>query len=59
MMANTKMELLILKGSISELEAEDQAKVKQAAQEIRDLVAKHGDQGQLGLMLVTLELAAE
>lgn len=50
-------QLLILKGAISDLPAEDQAAIKGLAQQIRDLVAGGGDAGEAALALVACEVA--
>ena len=51
--------LLIVRGSIASLPAEQQQKVAVIADQIRDLVLKNGDEGALALALVGAEEAAK
>jgi hypothetical protein len=50
--------LLIIKGTISDLHAEDKAKVTACAERMRAAIVEGGDFGPLGLALVGAEMAA-
>lgn len=50
---------LMLKGLISDMPDEDQAKVAQAQEDLRRVVAKYGDLGVVALSLVSLDAARE
>lgn len=51
-----KLSLLLIKGSIADLPADDQARVQQAAQQLRDVVKAAGDHGVMAMALVGAEL---
>lgn len=51
-----ELTLLLIKGSIADLPAADQARVQQAAQQLRDVVEAAGDHGVMAMALVGAEL---
>lgn len=53
-----KAALMMMKGVISDLPEGDQETVKKCAQQLRDVIAQHGDYGSIALALVGLEFAA-
>lgn len=53
-----KVELLCLKGMISEMPPEDQAKVFEAHKQLEEIVVAAGDFGMLALALVGMEKAS-
>lgn len=58
-MRTEEVQLLLLRGVISELPTEDQIKIKQARQELEAVLLKHGDNGMLALALIGCEEAAK
>lgn len=50
-----KLTLLLIKGSIADLPADDQTRVQQAAQQLRDVVKAAGDHGVMAMALVGAE----
>lgn len=52
-------QLLMLRGLIVSLEAEDQAKINEVADKLRTLMAEAGDYGALAIALVAAEYAAK
>lgn len=58
-MANQEqMALLMLKGAISDMPAEDQQKIAEAAEKIRVVMRESGEHGELALCLAAAEYAA-
>lgn len=57
-MANEQTALLILKGVISDLEPEDQERIREAAARIRQVVAEYDSLGTVALSFVMMETAA-
>ena len=51
------VDLLLLKGAISEMTPAEQEKVKACAEKLRAVLAEYGDYGQLALALVGIELS--
>jgi hypothetical protein len=58
-MKQEQMQLLMIKGAISDLDSAQQERVSIAAQAIRDVVAKAGEVGLVALGLVTAEEVAK
>lgn len=58
-MSKEHVQLLIIKGAISELPPEGQAKIAELADVIRKLRADNGDEGHIAIVLVCAEIAAE
>jgi len=50
---------LMMKGFVTEMPAKDQEVVRQAAEELRAVVSKHGDCGTIAFSLVGAEMAAK
>lgn len=53
-----RAQLLLLKGVISELPEDDQAKIKATAQRIRDIMAEDRKANGMAIMLVAVEYSA-
>lgn len=51
--------VLMLKGVISEAPLEVQAKIKDAAQKLRDIIEANGDEGFVAMSLVAAEVGAK
>lgn len=58
-MTDEKLQLLLIKGAISDLQPKDREGVEAAAAELRRVVAQYNDHGLLALALVVAELAAK
>lgn len=58
-MSQEKAALLMFKGVISDLPAEEKEKVDAAKAELQVVLEKHGDTGILALQWMMLEMAAE
>lgn len=54
-MADTTVEMLMMKGAISELPQEEQDRVAELAQEFRDLIAKDDQLSYVAFVIVALE----
>jgi len=57
--AEVETQRLMMKGILSEMPAEDQAKVKQAMEALSQVVTAHGDHGFVALTMLGLELARD
>lgn len=53
---SSRNEYLMIKGAISELTAEEQAKISEAKQELNALLQKYDDMGKLAMALAAYEL---
>lgn len=51
--------LLTLKGAITELPADEQAKVQSTAEQIKAVIAENGDAGFIAMALVSAEMAVD
>lgn len=58
-MTEEKMQLLIIKGVIADMQPKDREGVEAAAADLRRVVAQHNDHGQVALALLVAELAAQ
>lgn len=54
-----KMALLILKGTVTELPEEDQARFKEANAKLDAFVTEYGEIAQLAVMMESLELSCD
>lgn len=58
-MSKSNVMLLMMKGVISEMSAEEQARVEECKGMLRAIVQDHGDCGVLAFSILALELDAE
>lgn len=58
-MSQEKLALMIFKGALSDLTAEEKSKVDAAKKAIESVVEESGDYGKTALIWTSLEIAAE
>ena len=58
-MSQEKAALLMFKGVLADLPAEEKAKIDAAKENLSEVMKQHGDAGMLAMQLLMLEMAAE